>query len=286
MEKELPGLNVHVCSNSREFLERLPEAEAVVVWFFKKEWLPLAPKLRWIATPAAGRDWIDAEPSDTLEITHGGFHGPMIAESVVGAIFYFCKVFQLSRDAQKQRRWERVEISRRITSLRQSRVAILGFGNIGGEIGRKLKPFGCFITGIKRTPREPPDYFAAGDRVIAAADMMEALRATDHLIMVLPGGAATDGMFTRKHFHALPRHCHVYNVGRGNVYREEDMVEALSSGAIAGAYLDVFAREPLPESSPLWTFDNVLIQPHLSAAAPQYLDLYVDELIARIKSQR
>lgn len=285
MENALPGWSVYACFNSKEFLERLPEAETAVIWFFKNEWLHSAPKLRWIATPAAGKDWIDAEPSDKLKITFGGFHGPMIAESVAGAVFYFCKAFRLSRDMQRQRKWARVKISQRITSLYRSRVTILGFGNIGREIGRKLKPFGCSITGIKRMPGVSPDYFTEDDRVIVAEDMMEALRTTDHLVMVLPGGAETDGLFTREHFKALPRHCCVYNVGRGNVYSEADLVEALSSGIIAGAYLDVFAHEPLPESSPLWSFDNVLIQPHLSAASPQYLDLYVDELIERIKKE-
>ena len=82
----------------------------------------------------------------------------------------------------------------------------------------------------------------------------------------------------------LPSSCYLYNVGRGNVYKEEDLADALNAGEIAGAYLDVFEREPLPEESPLWGMDKVLIQPHLSAASPQYLELFVRELAGRIKS--
>jgi phosphoglycerate dehydrogenase-like enzyme len=124
---------------------------------------------------------------------------------------------------------------------------------------------------------EPPDYFDGGDKIVMADQLMDILPETDHLIFVLPGGAETDGLFTREHFGQLPRHCIVYNVGRGNVYREADMVHALREKQIAGAYLDVFETEPLPETSELWDMENVLIQPHLSAASSHYLDLFIDE---------
>ena len=71
-------------------------------------------------------------------------------------------------------------------------------------------------------------------------------------------------------------------MGRGNAYQESDLVDALQAGEIAGAYLDVFKEEPLPESSNLWKTENVLIQPHLSAASPQYLEFFVEELAAKI----
>lgn len=306
----IPGISV--CYNSREFLDRLPTAEAVIVWYFKKDWLELAPKLRVIATPAAGADWIGVRSTDRLKVVFGSFHGSMIAESVVGAIFYFCKAFNLSREMQRERKWARVKIAEKLASLYQSQVTILGFGNIGREIGRVLKPFGCRITGVKRTPVTPPAYFREGDRIVTIESLPEALKAADHLIMALPsqrdagpklpgsdrastkgaladtgdsllavGGIEGERLFMQEHFRMLPPHCLFYNVGRGDVYRETDLVEALRNREIAGAYLDVFETEPLPESSPLWEMDNVLIQPHLSAASPQYLDLYFAELMGK-----
>ena len=83
----------------------------------------------------------------------------------------------------------------------------------------------------------------------------------------------------------LPKSCYFYNLGRGNICQESDLVEALESEEIAGAYLDVFEEEPLPESSSLWKAGNVLIQPHLSAASPQYLQLFVEELAKRINAE-
>ncbi len=284
LQEAAPGLDVDVCYSSGEFLELLPEAEAVVVWYFKKDWLAKAPMLRLIATPAAGRDWIDVQESETLTISHGGFHGPMMAESVVGAVFYFLKAFKQSAAFQKQRKWAVKKISDQLGSLYQAQVTILGFGRIGQTLGRALKPFGCRIAGIKRTPIVPPDYFTEGDEIFTDPDITDVLRETQHLVIVLPGGAETDGLLTREHFRALSDTAYLYNVGRGNPYKEDDLVAALKNGELAGAYLDVFNHEPLPETSQLWERDNVLIQPHLSAASPQYLELFARELGAKIAS--
>ncbi len=280
--RHFPGFSVVVCHNSKEFLGNLPEADGVIVWYFKREWQKKSPQLKWIATPAAGKDWIDVEPDSNLPVLFGGFHGQMMAESVLGAALYFCKAFQLSRDLQKKKKWARVKISQRITSLHQKSVTVLGFGRIGQIIGRMFKSFGCRLTGVKRGAMEPPDYFDGSDRIVMADQLMEVLPETDHLVFVLPGGVETDGLFTREHFKQLPRHCVVYNVGRGNVYREADIIHALREKQIAGAYLDVFETEPLPETSELWDMENVLIQPHLSAASPHYLDLFIDELIPKL----
>jgi D-2-hydroxyacid dehydrogenase (NADP+) len=245
--RHLPEISVVVCRNSKEFLAGLPTAEGVIVWFFKREWEKSAPRLKWIATPAAGKDWIDVEPGSDLPVLFGGFHGSMMAESVLGAALYFCKAFQRSRDLQKKRKWARIKVSQGITSLYHKRVTVLGFGRIGKAIGRAFKPFGCHLTGVKRQAIDPPDYFESGDRVVMAEQLMEVLPETDHLVMALPGGEETDGLFTREHFKKLPPHCIVYNVGRGNVYRETDIVHALREKHMAGAYLDLFIEELIPK---------------------------------------
>jgi D-2-hydroxyacid dehydrogenase (NADP+) len=223
--RHFPELSVIVCRNSKEFLAELPAAEGVIAWYFKREWQKISPQLKWIATPAAGKDWIDVEPG--LPVLFGGFHGQMMAESVLGAALYFCKAFQFSSVLQKKKKWARVKLSQRISSLYQKRVTVLGFGRIGQTIGRAFKSFGCRLTGVKREAMEPPDYFDSHDRVVTVDHLMEILPETDHLIFVLPGGVETDGLFTREHFKQLPRHCIVYNVGRGNAYREAYIVHAL-----------------------------------------------------------
>ena len=282
LENRVPGLKVEVCQNSKDFNDRLPQSEAVIVWFFKKQWLESAPQLKLIATPAAGNDWVELEPTESLEISFGGFHGSLIAESVVGAMLYFLKAFPLSAAMQKQKKWARVKISEKLQSLYKSRVTIFGFGRIGNVIAERLKPFGCSITGVKRNRTPAPEYFSASDRILSFEKWQTVFAETDHLICTLPGGEETHGILQAKHFKALPKSCYLYNVGRGNAYRESDLIMALKTGEIAGAYLDVFEEEPLPESSPLWEINNVLIQPHLSAVSPQYLEHFVEELAERI----
>ena len=185
---------------------------------------------------------------------------------------------------QLQRKWARAKISERLGSLKGSRVTILGFGNIGQCVGKFLKPYGCVITGIKRTFVKGPDYFKDGDRVLTVDKISEVLETTDHLVLVLPGGVETQGLLTYELLSKLPANSYVYNVGRGNVYEEQDLVAILQEDKIAGAYLDVFDAEPLSEKSLLWQLDNVLIQPHISAASPQYLELFVEELAEKINN--
>ena len=282
LENNVPGLKVSICLNSKEFLDCLPQAEVIVVWFFNADWLEKAPNLKFIFTPAAGKDWIKLDKS-TVRVSNGRFHGPMIAESIIGAIFYFLKAFHFSKKMQLQKKWARVKISERLGSLKGSRVTILGFGNIGQCIGMFLKSYGCIITGIKRTPIKDPDYFENCDRVLKMEEISEVLKTTDLLVLALPGGVETKEILTYELLCELPIHCYLFNIGRGNVYKEQDLAAVLNEKKIAGAYLDVFSIEPLSEKSPLWEMDNVLIQPHISAASPHYMQLFVEELAKKIR---
>ena len=148
LEDQVPGLKVEICLNSKDFKDHLPQTEAVIVWYFKEKWLDSAPRLKLIATPAAGNDWIEVGATDKLNISFGGFHGSLIAESVIGAMLYFLKAFPLSAKMQKQKKWARVKVSEKLRSFYKGRVTILGFGKIGNVIAERLKPFGCTITGI------------------------------------------------------------------------------------------------------------------------------------------
>ena len=283
LERLVPGLSVEVCLNSKDFKDQLPQFDAAIVWFFKEKWLESAPNLKLIATPAAGKDWIEVESDEDLKVSFGGFHGSLIAESVIGSMFYFLKAFPLTMAMQKKKKWARVKISEKLQSLYKSQVTILGFGKIGNAIAEKLKPFGCKIIGIKRNLVPAPKYFTSSDRILTFENWKKVFAETDHLICVLPGEAS--GVLQAEHFKVLPKSCYFYNLGRGNICQESDLVEALESEEIAGAYLDVFEEEPLPESSSLWKAGNVLIQPHLSAASPQYLQLFVEELAKRINAE-
>lgn len=107
------------------------------------------------------------------------------------------------------------------------------------------------------------------------------LPSTDHLLIVLPGNRKTDAIIGKKELSLLPDNAGIYNIGRGNAIEESALIDHLAEHPAAEAFLDVFEQEPLPAASPLRACTNAYLMPHLSAAAPEYLDLFIDELASR-----
>lgn len=278
LSRELPGADFVRVNGEAEFLRELPGADAAVVWNFKREWYELAPKLRAVFTPAAGRDWVEDDPSGRVRTFHGSFHGRVMGETLAAMILYFNRRLDAAVRSSAAGVWDRTPFAG-TSSLSALHVALVGYGAIGRHAARMLKPFGCRITGVKRSPEKGEK--GAADEVIAFGRLAEILPSVDHLALILPAEAA--GVFGREHFDAMKRGAYLYNVGRGACYDERELVRALDEGAIAGAGLDVFGTEPLPASSPLWRRDNVLVLPHASAMAREYLDFYLDELIPELK---
>ena len=272
-----PNADLTVCSDARAFLNALHSAEIVMVWKFEQEWFRDASSLRWIATPAAGRDYFQVVPPDQVRITYGTFHGELMAETVVGMILGQCRGLFGAQRLQATDAWPRGELAHRMRALRGATVTILGFGHIGEWIGRLLRPFGVHIIGVRRSRSERPAFLAEADRVVTLENLDRILPETDHLVTCLPGGPDTDTLMDSRRLGLLPQHAFVYNVGRGNVFDEAALAAALNSGELAGACLDVFREEPLPVDSPLRTCPNTLLLPHASAIAPNYLDVYIRE---------
>jgi phosphoglycerate dehydrogenase-like enzyme len=185
-------------------------------------------------------------------------------------------------DDQKKRKWGRLDYSSCVSLISQ-RVVLIGYGSLGQSIAELLKVFGARVTGVKRTAVTAADYPDV-DTMITFDQLGEELPAADHVVLLLPGGAETDGIFTGQHFKAMKPGAFLYNLGRGNCYREEDLLRALVEGQLAGAGLDVFAEEPLPAASPLWVQPNVLITPHSSAISREYIDLFIQEWLETLKN--
>lgn len=277
----IPALDVRVCRSDEDFVAILPEAQLAMVWHFLPEWAAHADQLRLLATPAAGRDYFQADLPGCVELSYGQFHGTLIGETVVGMILAMCRGILPAASRQTTLAWPRQELAAVMRPLRGSRVTILGFGHIGLQIAHLLKPFGVHLTGVRRTASVPPPFFGPGD-ALATPDVLDhVLPETDHLVLCLPASAETDGLLSRERLALLPRTATVCNVGRGNALDEDALVTALRTGALAGACLDVFQQEPLPLDSPLRTCPNLWLMPHASAIAPNYLDLFVSEFIER-----
>ncbi len=276
-----PDTNIKIAESNRDFLEKLPEAECVLTWIFKSEWYQNAPKLKVVFTPAAGHDWVDVDPTGHVRTFYSSFHGRIMRESLLSMMLYFNRHLNKSLEDQKAKSWGRLGYNAQVALFSQS-VVVVGFGPLGQSMAELLKAFGARIIAVKRDTRGFEGNPSV-DKVIPFDRLEEELPHADHVVFVLPGGTETDGIFTARHFNALKPGACLYNLGRGNCYREEDLLVALKSGRLAGAGLDVFAEEPLPATSSLWEQPNALITPHSSAISREYLDLFIQEWVKTLR---
>ena len=277
-----PKAKVTWCRTAGAFVRELPKAQVAVTWAFRQEWFARAPALRCIISSAAGRDFFPITPPPHVHVRHGTFHGPLMAETVLGLMLAFNRGILLAYRRQlKGELWPREELFHTMRLLRGSHAVIVGFGHIGTTIGRLLKPFGVCVTGVRRTPQKRrPSWFGKDDELVTLNRLDEVLPAADHLVLVLPSDTGTDRMFDAARLARLPRHAVVYNMGRGNCIAEAALAKALKSGALRGACLDVFAQEPLTKASPLAKDLPGLVRlPHSSAFAEEYMDRFLDEVI-------
>ncbi|MFD4198006.1 D-2-hydroxyacid dehydrogenase [Amycolatopsis thermoflava] len=231
-----------------------------------------ADRLRWLHIASAGVDPVmfpGMRDSDVVLTNSRGVFDDSIAEYVLGVILTFAKDLHGSLDLQRQSRWQHRETER----IAGRSALVVGTGPIGRAIARMLRAVGMSVSGAGRRARSgDPDF---GD-VHASDRLVEHLPAFDYVVAVAPLTEETKGLFDAAAFAAMKPTARFVNVGRGELVVTGDLVEALRTGRIAGAALDVFDTEPLPVDSPLWTMRNVLVSPHMSGDFIGWRDTLVE----------
>ena len=235
------------------------------------------PGLRWVHTMAAGGGGqVKAAglSQDQLRrivfTTSAGVHGGPLAEFAVFGLLAGAKDLGRLRAQQHDRRWTgRWEMGQ----VSEMTVLVVGLGGIGQEVVKKLAGLGATVIGTSRHGA-PVDRV---DRLIPVDDIVSTVPEVDAIVLTLPGTAATEKLIGADVFAAVKPATILVNVGRGTVVDEDALLPALRDGRIGFAALDVFATEPLPESSPLWAEPNVLVSPHTAA-----LNSAEDRLIAEL----
>lgn len=259
-----PDSRVVRARDDAEFLRELPDATHAIVWHFRPEWFALAQQLRVLATPSAGRELLPLEGPEGVKIHFGGFHGAAIAESVLGYMLAWCRGV-LRRPGKKV--WERSELGDKCYRLQGTKAVILGYGKIGKAVGNLLGKLEVRVFGIGRSNFET---------------LRTEVSDADWLVCVLPSDTGTDRLVDADVIAALPERCVIVNVGRGNCMDEAALKEALQSGKVAGAILDVIGREPPQAGDTLVGGDvpNLTIMSHTSAFYPEYVKDCFRELAA------
>ncbi len=218
--------------------------------------------LRWFAFAYAGVDAICRDPAflrrENCRLTCSNTYDVTLTEHTLMVLLMLLR--RLPETLATARRFWQIELP--IRSIQDGRFTILGAGHIGGRIARALKALGAAsVTGVSRSgkSREP-----AFDAVYPIGELDAVLRTSECLICVLPSTPETRGLFTAEKFALLPQGAIFINVGRGDFLDQDALMDALKSGHLAGAAIDVANPEPLPPEHPLWDCPNLILTPHIA----------------------
>ena len=268
---EIPGIDriagdIRInCAPDLESLQAfLPQAEVLLSSNFRAKDLQqtwhLAERLRWVQVRGVGVDAMlfpEFVASDVQLTNVRGVFDRAMAEYTLGLILAFAKRLPETFTAQTQHRW----LYRLTEQTLGQKVLVVGVGSVGRTIGRLLKQAGFKVSGVGRSARDSdPDF----EQVYAVDTLVQSLETADYVVLITPLTDQTRGLFGASEFSAIKSTDRFMNLGRGELVDEKALIAALTSGAIAGAGLDVFLNEPLPENSPFWALENVIVSPHMS----------------------
>ena len=225
----------------------------------------LTGSLSWIQSISVGVDQFPKQvlaQSDVVLTSARGCHGPQVSEHAFALLLALTRGIGRSMRNAESRVWQPVPG----TELSGSTIGVLGLGTIGEAIAEKAAAWGMTVIGTKSNAGE---YEGVAERVHPPERTIDVFREADAVISVLPDTPDTRGIVTAECLDAMDGGWFV-NVGRGTAVREEDLLAALESGSLAGAGLDVFDPEPLPEDSPLWSHPRVVLTSHSAGLSPHY----------------
>lgn len=262
----------------------LDEVE-VVLGYLPPALVSAAPRLRWIQSWSAGVDWLveheafdpSAHP-DLVVTSASGVHAVPIGEHVLAVLLAFSRKLPLALRDQRDHRWGPGEDYTDVSEWLGKRLLMIGAGAIGERVIHLASAFGMTSVAVRASGRKTPGAL----RTLTPDEMLDELAEADVVVAALPLTDATYRMLDAATFNAMKPGAVFINVGRGETVDQYDLVEALHSGQVGAAGLDVFEDEPLPASSPLWDMDNVIVTPHVAGDTPRYteraLELFADNV--------
>jgi D-2-hydroxyacid dehydrogenase (NADP+) len=276
IRKVSPSIAVVQSKDKDEALRLIDDADILLAGFFSKELFLAARRLKWIQAWGAGVERFlipEVVESKVIVTSAGGIHPAPVSEHVLGLMLCFCRKLHLFIRNQAERLWERYDsgaVWEQVEELRGKTVGIVGLGRIGTEIARTSKCLGMRVIATKRsTSGTAPTYV---DQLVQPSDLNRLLAEADFVVLSLPLTHETLGMIGKTQLRNMKRTGRLINVSRGKIVQERQLIDALKHGWIAGAGLDTFENEPLPQSSELWAFKNVIITPHVAGQTPHYME--------------
>ncbi|MHB1354494.1 MAG: D-2-hydroxyacid dehydrogenase [Anaerolineae bacterium] len=262
LAQTFPQVHVQMVSDPAEFGKAMEEADILWGWCNRAEFLR-ARNLRWVQAPSTGVNGFMAIPEfvagEVLLTNARGTHGPSLADQAMGMILWFTRKLDVSMQRQSEHRWASGELRNHLLELTDSTLGIIGFGVIGRALAKRATAFDMRIIAVDVIPQDKPPY-------VASLDSLEGLPAllaeADYVVVTVPYTPDTVGMVAAKEFAGMKDGAFLAGISRGGIIDERALAQALRSGKLVGAALDVFEQEPLPVDSELWDLPNLLLTPH------------------------
>lgn len=243
---------------------------AMLMRNFDSELIKMGDNLKWIQSWSAGIDQLLKDnmfgylKENGITLTSvRGIHKDSMAEQIIGYLISFSRRFPELLDLQKKREWDRLKVD----YLKDKTISIFGLGAVGKEVAKKASVFKMNILGIKRNIDVEVPFV---NRLYKPEQSEKALKNSDYVVVTLPLTDDTRGFFGLREFELMKKSAYFINVSRGEVVKEKELIQALQKEIIAGAALDVYEKEPLPQNSALYDLENVILTPHTSGLFPHY----------------
>jgi phosphoglycerate dehydrogenase-like enzyme len=269
LRARFPDLTINAVNHHSKVGPYVGAAEVLVTFgpMMAQHVLEEATSLKWIQALGSGTDGITDRRSlrDGIIVTNiHGIHAPPVSEAAIMAMLALSRNLPRNIRNQDRRAWERWPVR----LLDGKTAGIFGIGVIAEGLAPRLKALGMRVVGISSAKRE----IAGWDRIHGRDELVSAVRDLDYLVLLTPYTPATRHIVGEAVFSAMRPTSYLVNLARGGVVDEEALLAALREGRLAGAALDVFATEPLPEDHPFWSMENVIITPHLGGFYDEYPD--------------
>jgi phosphoglycerate dehydrogenase-like enzyme len=280
LQQAFPELTITVVDHRSKVGPYIAAADALLTFtpMMSDDVVKAAVNLKWIQTLGTGVDNLVDLPSlkqDVIVTNVHGIHGAPVSEAALAAMLALSR--DLPRNVRNQDRHHWGRWPARL--LDGKTVGIFGIGVIAEALAPKCKVLGMTVVGISSAPRALPGF----DRMVARDDLVQAVSGLDYFVLLTPLTPQTRGIVGAAVLAAMKPTAYLVNLARGGVVDETALLAVMQRRAIAGAALDVFVEEPLPENHPFWALDNVLITPHHGGFCDVYPDLALPTVTANMR---
>jgi len=268
LKRVAPHVQLVATTTEQETLREIEDADALYGHWITPELIRRAKKLRWIQVGHVGVEGLmfpELANSDIVLCNARGTTGVNIAEHVMALILAFARTLNITIRRQQEKVWEK-RVNMPVLEIAGDTLGIIGLGSIGLQVAKRARAFDMRILAVDPTQTYKPDDVESLWRLDRLHGM---LSQSDFVAICCPLTPETEGMMGAPEFRAMKETAFLINIARGRIVKQDELVQALQAGEIAGAGLDATDPEPLPQDSPLWEMQNVIITPHHAGQSPK-----------------